>query len=70
MKHKNPYSGKEVKSNAILQALLCPRGKKLTKFLYHTMVCGRERDNVVYWKTNGKINDDLQILFLKEKLGS
>jgi len=21
---------------------------------------GAERDNVVYWKTNGKINDDLQ----------
>jgi len=22
--------------------------------------CGSERDNVVYWKTNGKINNDLQ----------
>ena len=24
------------------------------------LLTGMERDNVVYWKTNGKINDDLQ----------
>jgi len=33
--------------------------------VHHFRICkenaaARERDNVVYWKTNGKINDDLQ----------
>ena len=27
-----------------------------------------ERDNVVYWKTNGKINDDLQWILDTSKL--
>jgi len=30
----------------------------------YTRVCReRERDNVVYWKTNGKINNDLQCVY-------
>jgi len=27
----------------------------------HVNVC--QRDNVVYWKTNGKINNDLHVMY-------
>jgi len=31
--------------------------------LFFPWVLNPERDNVVYWKTNGKINNDLQFEF-------
>jgi len=35
-------------------------GPRTRFFFWQRGPFGRERDNVVYWKTNGKINNDLQ----------
>jgi len=43
-------------------------GDKHCYFYAQLIAVAKERDNVVYWKTNGKINNDLQ-LFAKTPIG-